>query len=96
MNVLKFITTRRVTDNLFQYPHKLGDPIGISYYNQEFYNKPSAKREPIRTGTASGKRNNRPHPTKVNFNSAKKFFFLFSKTYVYIRLKFIGIHGMAW
>jgi len=55
---------RRATDNLFQYPHKLEDPIGITYYDQEFYAKPSARRTPIRTGTASGERNNKPHPTK--------------------------------
>ncbi len=58
---------RRSTSNLFRFPYKINDPIGVSHYDQEFYDKAYAKRSLIRTGSSSGFRNNNPHPSKVTF-----------------------------
>jgi hypothetical protein len=56
---------RPVTSNGFRVPFNLGDPIGSSHYDLTFYEKEIKRQEPIRTGTASGTRANKPHPSKV-------------------------------
>ena len=58
-----------MTSNLFRTPYNLGDPIGTTHYDDTYYKKDINRREPIRTGTSSGNRNNNPHPTQVLFRS---------------------------
>lgn len=54
-----------MTSNAFRNPYNLSDPIGASHYDETYYKKTVVREEPIRTGTSSGTRANKPHPTKV-------------------------------
>ncbi len=54
-----------MTSNAFRQPYNLSDPIGASHYDETYYQKKIQLEEPIRTGTASGTRSNKPHPSKV-------------------------------
>lgn len=58
------IAYRPMTSNGFRVPFNLSDPVGVSHYDENFYQKKVKYEEPIRTGTASGNRSNKPHPTK--------------------------------
>ena len=60
-----------MTSNAFRAPFNLGDPIGATHYDQQYYAKTTEKEEPIRSGTSSGNRCHKPHPLKV------LYFFLF-------------------
>ena len=53
-----------MTSNAFRNPYNLSDPIGASHYDETYYQKEMTREQPIRTGTASGTRNNNPHPSK--------------------------------
>ncbi|XP_069828174.1 testis-expressed protein 26 isoform X1 [Dendropsophus ebraccatus] len=59
------VALRPKTSKSYRNPYYLCDPIGISMYNDEYSWKPYSKPEPIRAATASGARNNRPHPDKT-------------------------------
>ncbi|XP_063807757.1 testis-expressed protein 26 [Pseudophryne corroboree] len=59
------VAVRPKTSKSYRNPYYLCDPVGISMYNNEFSWKQYSKPEPIRAATASGARNNRPHPDKT-------------------------------
>lgn len=46
----------------FTASHPLEGPIGDTHYTEEFFEKPNRPATPIRSGTASGSRSNKPHP----------------------------------
>ncbi|XP_048774084.1 testis-expressed protein 26-like isoform X2 [Ostrea edulis] len=46
----------------FTASHPLEGPIGDTHYTEEFHEKPNRPATPIRSGTASGSRSNKPHP----------------------------------
>nr|XP_022327637.1 testis-expressed protein 26-like [Crassostrea virginica] len=46
----------------FAASHPLEGPVGETHYTEEFYQKPNRPATPIRSGTASGSRSNKPHP----------------------------------
>ncbi|XP_074651528.1 testis-expressed protein 26-like [Tubulanus polymorphus] len=55
---------RPKSSNAFTASYDLSGPLGTTTYNGQFYKKPTRKQEPIRTGTASGQRQNNPHPAQ--------------------------------
>ncbi|XP_077154382.1 testis-expressed protein 26 [Ranitomeya variabilis] len=59
------VAIRPKTSKSYRNPYYLCDPVGISMYSDEFCWKPYSKPELIRTATASGARNHRPHPDKT-------------------------------
>ena len=54
-----------MTSNAFRVPYNLSDPVGVTHYDENFYQKKIQLEEPIRTGTSSGTRSNKPHPSRV-------------------------------
>lgn len=55
---------RPSTSNPFRSPYKINDPIGVSHYTQTFFEKNYSKPQLIRSGSATGTRNNQPQPSK--------------------------------
>lgn len=51
-----------MTSNGFRHPYNLSDPINPTHYESQYYAKDARPAEPIRTGTSSGNRANKPHP----------------------------------
>ncbi|XP_066555809.1 testis-expressed protein 26 isoform X2 [Amia ocellicauda] len=55
---------RPTTSKAYRVSYELGDPVGASFYSQEFCWKPFSKPDHIRSGTSSGNRRNNPHPSQ--------------------------------
>ncbi|KAJ8297610.1 hypothetical protein KUTeg_024141 [Tegillarca granosa] len=53
---------RPMTSRGFQATHDLGGPIGETTYGNEYPQKPARPGTPVRSGSASGNRANKPHP----------------------------------
>ncbi|XP_062598088.1 testis-expressed protein 26-like isoform X1 [Saccostrea cucullata] len=56
------IAIRPQSSQGFTASHPLEGPIGETHYTEEFHEKPNRPATPIRSGTASGARRNKPHP----------------------------------
>lgn len=77
------ITNRPSSSQGFTASHPLEGPIGDTHYTEEFFEKPNRPATPIRSGTASGSRSNKPHPPEVGYGF---------RILVHVYLK--KIHGM--
>ncbi|XP_060085930.1 uncharacterized protein LOC132565305 [Ylistrum balloti] len=53
---------RPMSSQGFAASHDLSGPIGATTYHNDFSSAPQRPASPVRSGTASGSRNNKPHP----------------------------------